>query len=179
MTRLLIADSGPLFSLAAGDLLDLLTHFRLGITDVIKQETFDRGLLPGCSIEARRLLKFYNQNAASITLYPTQVGDYLAEQRKRDPNVPTPPNLGELSIQSLLIDLQLRRTEPPPLVLFEDGWFIRNATGLAKPCVLMGTQAFLFNAQKHGLISSAPRALQAIAAGNRVLPVTSDFTQKL
>lgn len=58
MTPLLIADAGPLFSLAAGDLLGALEHFTLTVTDVVKEETFDRGLLPHCSAEAQRLLAF-------------------------------------------------------------------------------------------------------------------------
>ena len=172
MTRLVIADSGPLFSLAAGNLLHILTKFRLGITDIVKQETIDRGLLPGCSIEAARLLDFYNQNVVAIEIYPTQVGVHIDSLRKLDPGYPTPPNLGELSIQSLLIQLQLDAKEEAPLILFEDGWFLRNAAGLAKPCALINTRAFLMNAERHGLIPSAEEALSDMAAGNRVPPAT-------
>lgn len=142
MTRLVIADSGPLFSLAAGNLLHILAKFRLGITDIVKQETIDRGLLPGCSIEAARLLDFYNQNVVWIEIYPTQVGVHIDALRKLDPGYPTPPNLGELSIQSLLIQL------------------------------LINTCAFLMNAEIHGLIPSAKQALSDMAAGNRVPPAT-------
>ncbi|MDQ2989443.1 MAG: hypothetical protein M3R60_10125 [Pseudomonadota bacterium] len=172
MTRLVIADSGPLFSLAAGNLLHILTNFRLGITDIVKQETIDRGLLPQCSIEARRLHDFYNQNAAAIEVFPTQVGVHLAGLRMLDPSYPTPRNLGELSIQSLLIELQLDPTEKAPLILFEDGWFLRNSAGLAKPCALINTRGFLMNAEIHGLIPSAAQALIDIAAGNRVPSAT-------
>ena len=172
MTRLVIADSGPLFSFAAGNLLALLAKFRLGITDIVKQETIDRGRLPQCSIEAKRLHDFYNQNVATIEIFPTQVGKQLAALRKLDSGYPTPRNLGELSIQSLLIDLQMKPMEEPPLILFEDGWFLRNSAGLAKPCALINTRGFLMNAERHGLIPSAAQALSDMAAGNR-LPPTS------
>lgn len=88
--------------------------------------------------------------------------------RARDPAYATPPGMGELSIQSLLIQLQLDPDTATPLVLFEDGWFLRNAAGLAKQCVLISTHAFLINAERCGLIASATQALAAIAAGNRV-----------
>lgn len=56
MSRLLIPDSGPLFSLAAANLLPLLAKFSVGITDVVRTEKIDRGLSAGASIEAQRLL---------------------------------------------------------------------------------------------------------------------------
>ena len=86
MRRLLIADSGPLFSLAAGDLLDILSHLRVAITDTVKEETIDRGLIAGCSVEAQRLLAYYTRNARSITVYETQVGAMVRADRARDPS---------------------------------------------------------------------------------------------
>ena len=77
--------------------------------------------------------------------------------------MPMPPNVGELSIQSLLIHLQIRGFDSRPLVLFEDSWFLRNAPALAKPCIALSTQAFLVNAQALGWIASAERAREAIA----------------
>ena len=59
MSRILIPDAGPLFSLAAGNLLGLLAPFRVGITDIVREETIDRGLLPAASTEAKRLLAYY------------------------------------------------------------------------------------------------------------------------
>ncbi|MBC7216385.1 MAG: hypothetical protein AB7V41_07515 [Burkholderiaceae bacterium] len=163
MSRLLIPDAGPLFSLAAGDLLHLLLKFRLGLTDVVCAETVHRGLAANASIEARNLLAFYNTHAEHIETFTTQVGASLARLRAQEPNYQTPPNLGELSIQSLLIDLQLQAPAARPLVLFEDAWFLRNAAALPKTCVLLSTQAFLEYAAEKAWIASAAQARQQIA----------------
>ena len=161
MSPILIPDSGPLFSLAAGDLLGLLSHFRVAITDIVKEETVDRGSLPGCSAEAGRIHRFYSENEKSIEIRPTQVGDLLRQQRAAHPKSPPSQNAGELSIQSLLIELRIARQ--PAVVLFEDGWFLRNASSMPATCVLLSTEAFLVNAQEMGLIPSAEAARQAIA----------------
>jgi hypothetical protein len=163
MRRLLIPDAGPLFSLAAGDLLHLLERFSVGISDVIRWETIDRGLGPNPSPEAKRLLDYYNRNSANITTFETQVGVQIAALRAKDKNYTPPRNTGELSIQSLLIDLQINAPGSNPVVLFEDGWFLANAPSLAKPCILLSTQAFLEIAQKEMWIKSAEAARQAIA----------------
>jgi hypothetical protein len=163
MRRLLIPDAGPLFSLAAADLLHLLGKFRVGITDVVLDETVNRGLVSGCSIEASRLLAYYNQNCANIQTFKTQVGVSISAVKAVDPLFAPPANLGELSIQSLLIDIQLNAPSANPVILFEDGWFLRNAPALAKPCVLLSTQAFLEYAQEKRWIASAAQARQAIA----------------
>lgn len=162
MSRILIPDAGPLFSLAAGDLLHLLSRFHLGISDIVREETIDRGLLPHASIEAQRLLSYYNANSANIRTFTTQVGTAIKAKRSVDPDYQMPRNVGELSVQSLLIDLQLSGTGEAPVVLFEDAWFINNAPGLARPCILLSTQAFLEYAQSRGWIASAELARQSI-----------------
>lgn len=162
MRPILIPDSGPLFSLAAGDLLGLLLKFRSVITDVVKEETIDCGILPGASTEAARLHQFYTSNEGAIQIRPTQVGHSIQHLRQANPNAPLPPNAGELSIQSLLIELSVSKG-PKPIVLFEDGWFLRNAAALHGNCVLVSTEAFLCNAQSLGLIPSAEEARAAIS----------------
>ena len=164
MTRLLIPDSGPLFSLAAGNLLAVLSNFRVGLTDVVKQETIDKGHGPHASYEAKQLLKFYNAHKAHITVMPTQVGHELKKMRHANPGCAMPGNAGELSIQSVLIHLQLTGVSSPPVILFEDAWFLRNQRALAKPCILISTEAFLINAEKLELIPSASSARAAISA---------------
>jgi hypothetical protein len=159
MTTWLIPDSGPLFSLAAGGLLPLLAHFRVGITDVVRAETIDRGMLTGASIEAQNLLAYYNANAANITTLTTQVGALIA----KNPPPKPPPNLGELSIQSFLTELQVKSPGAHPVILFEDGWFLNNANALNKPYTLLSTQAFLEYAQEKKWIVSAQQARAAIA----------------
>ncbi|MBW8832166.1 MAG: hypothetical protein JF606_22685 [Burkholderiales bacterium] len=160
---LLIPDSGPLFSLAAGGMLGVLDHFRLAITDVVKEEAVDPGARAGASPEARALSEFYAARATSIEVFATQVGHDLLALRKTHPGRPAPPNVGELSIQSLIIHLQVSGTEEMPVILFEDSWFLRNAEALARPCVVISTQAFLINAEKLGLIPSAEAARVAIS----------------
>lgn len=84
MSRILIPDAGPLFSLAAGDLLFLLERFHVGISDVVRWETIDRGLGPNPSPEAKRLLAYYNKNSAIITTFQTRVGVQIASARELD-----------------------------------------------------------------------------------------------
>jgi hypothetical protein len=163
MNRILVPDSGPLFSLAAGDLLHLLARFRVGLADIVREETIDRGRLPNASIEAQRLLAYFNANSGNIQTFKTQVGTTVKAKRAVDPNYQIPRNVGELSIQSLLIDLQLNRSGALPVVLFEDAWFMNNAHGLAKPCILLSTQAFLEYAESNGWIKSADLARKAIS----------------
>lgn len=163
MSRILVPDSGPLFSLAAGNLLHLLARFQVGLADIVRAETIDRGLLPNASIEAQRLLTYYNANSANIQTFKTQVGTTIKAKRAVDPNYQIPRNVGELSIQSLLIDLQLNGSGEAPVVLFEDAWFINNAQGLPRPCILLSTQAFLEYAESNGWIKSAGQARQAIS----------------
>jgi hypothetical protein len=163
MSRLLIPDSGPLFSLAAANLLPLLAKFRVGITDVVRDETINRGLAASPSVEAQRLLAYYNQNSFNIQTFQTQVGINLSSLKAKHPDYRAPPNLGELSIQSLLIDLQMSDPDSNPVILFEDCWFLGNVAALAKPCLLLSTQVFLEYAEEKRWISSAAHARQSIA----------------
>ena len=164
MSVVVISDAGPLFSFAAGDLLSILLRFPLVVTDVIKEETFDKGLLPGCSIEAQRLLSFYNQHATNIQVIPTQVGHTIRSARQADPKYQQPRNMGELSIQSYLIDLYAQKSPINPLVLFEDNWFFERQSAFPNFGTLISTEAFLRNAEQLKIIKSAVEARKAINA---------------
>jgi hypothetical protein len=162
ISRLLIPDAGPLFSLAAGNLLALLNHFNVGVTDVVRNETIARGNRADASAEAQALLSWYNGHAPAIQTFTTQVGRNLAAFRATDPAYKTPHNLGELSIQSLLIDLQMRDPGANPVILFEDHWFLTNGSMLVRSCTLLSTQAFLEYAASKQWIASAEAARNAI-----------------
>ena len=166
---LLVPDAGPLFSLAAAELLHVLLRARLVVTDIVKEETFDRGRLSGASVEAIALHAFFIEHAQDIHIQETSVGRLLGLARRVDP-VTRVSNMGELSIQSLLIDLRASDHAARALVLFEDAWFIRNAVALPKNCTLISTSAFLVNLQAAGLISSAADAAARI---RRLRPTSS------
>ena len=163
MSQLLIPDAGPLFSLAAGGLLELLLHFRVVITDVVKMETIDRGLGADGSDEASSLARFYRIHQEHISVERTQVGHLIELARKQDVNAPL-SNAGELSIQSLVLHLAAVKRPAQTVVLFEDGWFLRNQTSFHPSCVLLSTAGFLEAAESLGLIASAADARMAIAA---------------
>jgi hypothetical protein len=159
--RLIIADAGPLFSLAAADALPALLHFPLVITDVVKSETIDKGRIAGASPEAVKLYSFYQKNQASIKIRETQFGALLAAA-KRGSSRTKVRNVGELSIQSLLIELAEEPGRWEAAVLFEDAWFIRHAASFPRNCRLIGTTAFLRILERLDLIESAREALARI-----------------
>lgn len=77
MRRLLLPDAGPLFSFAAGELLDVLLNFDLVISDVVKMETIDRGSAPPTSYESAWLAEFYEAHRQRIQIEPTQLGQLI------------------------------------------------------------------------------------------------------
>lgn len=158
----IIPDAGPLFSLAAGDLLGILERFSIQITDVVKEETIDKGHIKGCSVEASRLLEFYTRHVNHIQIVSTQVGALLKASRKTNPQFEQPRDLGELSIQSYLIELHAQKSSIQPVVLFEDHWFFKQRANFPSSCRLISTEAFLRSVEKLGIIQSANKARQAI-----------------
>jgi len=169
---LLIPDAGPLFSLAAADLLPVLLKAQLVVTDVVKQETFDRGRLPGASPEAIALHAFFARHAKQIRIQDTAVGSLFRVAQRADPKVKL-PNAGELSIQSFLISLRSAAPDVRALVLFEDAWFVRTAMALPPNCTLISTSAFLLNLERTGVIESAS------AAERRIRELRRTFHAKL
>ena len=107
----------------------------------MRDETINRGHRADASPEAQSLLAFYNAHASFIQTFTTQVGSKLAAYQATDPDYRTPHNLGELSIQSLLIDLQMRSPGDNPVVLFEDHWFLSNSALFVKSCTLLALNA--------------------------------------
>jgi hypothetical protein len=166
VTTLLIADAGPLFSLASAASLGILLNFNLAVTDVVKSETFDRGLLPGCSKEPAELLKFYTLNSAKIAVRETSVGLNIAQQTIANPLFLPPKNSGELSILSLLPELLKNKEDA--IILFEDHWFIHNRTLLDSSFGTLSTRAFLTLAEQAQLISSADAILQDMQTARRI-----------
>jgi len=156
-------------------LLDVLLRTRLVVTDIVKQETFDRGALPGASIEARRLFMFYEAHAEAIDVRSTTLGRLLELARRTDLEAPS-RHLGELSIQSLLIDLRASDPATKAVVLFEDAWFIRQAMILPPNCTLVSTNALLRNLERAGLI---PSAAEAEARIRRLRPTYNAAVERL
>ena len=146
MGRLLLPDAGPLFSFAAGDLLEVLLNFELVISDVVKIETIDRGKMATSSFESSRLAAFYGQYHDAIRIEPTQVGHLTGKHPKY--------HAGELSIQSMMIHAE----KPDATILFEDLWFLRNRSSFPSSCMLISTLAFLSLLEESGMISSADQA---------------------
>lgn len=168
MLRVIIPDSGPLFSLAAGRPLHTLLFFDVHITDVVRSESIDKGNYPSPSLEATELLGFYNKNSTQIHTIATQQGKDVEEGRV-DKNT---RNLGELSIQGYLINFDSKPCSDKPIVLFEDGWFKNNEPSIYKDCLLLSTVDFLGLLEAMGHIASADQAFDDISSGRAVSTVT-------
>lgn len=168
MPRVIIPDSGPLFSLTAGGMLDLLLNFDIHVTDVVRHETINKGEGPKPSAEAVALLDFYRKNSGNIATVETQVGKDLKSGRASWNAL----DLGEKSIQSYLINFGLKLGGEVPLVIFEDSWFLRNEPSIYKGCFLLTTIDFLGLLEEMGCIPSAEAALESLYEKRTVAAVT-------
>ncbi len=154
--------------MAAADLLATLQQFEnatTAITDVVWLEATAHCRSPHPSVEAQRLGDFLEKNISNnkIRIRVTTLGQLLAAAGK---TIPTPElkNRGELSIQSLLIELREDKAVLDAVVIFEDNWFMKNVASMPARFGLISTSAYLRIAEKLLLIPSAAAAEQAIRA---------------
>lgn len=139
--RLVVPDSGVLISLAHGDLLDLLKRVaeevHLFITDVVEYEVTSNRALS----DAKKISNFLEDNRDVVSIEKTGFGD-LIEAKKKNPSIPIPKDMGELSIYGLINSIRSEDPGVPTLVLFEDSWFVKNQT---RPSMvhLLSLSAFL------------------------------------
>lgn len=157
-TSLLIADAGPLFSLAAAANLSILDPYELRVPDVVYAETAGRAALPGASAESIAI-RDYLAARQGFAIVQTTIGALIAAAGGT-----TFRNAGELAIQSLVINLE--RSTPPvqAVVLFEDYWFQNHAAHFGRNVFFLSTAALVYAAQEQGDIPDAAPVLQAIRA---------------
>jgi hypothetical protein len=116
------------------------------------------------TFDEKSLHAFYQAHRARIEIRQTPFGSLLAAARRGNPRVKI-RNAGELSIQSLLIELGEESEPWEAAILFEDAWFVRHAVSLPTNCRLIGTTAFLHILEQLELIGSAQKALERIRGG--------------
>lgn len=174
--EIVIADAGPLISLAHADALNILLVFkddvRLVITDFVDFEvTRNRDRFP----DAQKIFEFLNRHAEAIrieeTLYGSTMKNMVLQRQRYDedanfrnimdqlnsaPPVP-PPDIGEHSIISYVKKLINTPPGTPVLILAEDDFFLHSGSGAGIPgnAHILSTRAFLDTLCSLGLVPSA------------------------
>lgn len=158
--RLVLPDTGPLISLAAGDALDLLLlarrDVRIVLTDVVEFEATRRA---DTFVDGAKIQQFLRDHAERVEVLPTTIGQLaLPDLRRRldaGEFAKLPKDIGELSITNFVISLRTSNPGDPTLVLIEDEWFTANAYAVPGNVHLLSTSAFLDGLEKAGLLKSA------------------------
>ena len=158
--RLVIPDTGPLISLAAGDALDLLLlareDVRIVLTDMVEFEATRRA---DEYVDGAKIRQFLMYHAQRIEVLPTTIGQMaLPDMHRRldqGESAQMPKDIGELSIMNVVISLRTANPGDPTLVLIEDDWFTANAYAVPGNIHLLSTAAFLDGLEQAGVLPSA------------------------
>ncbi len=134
--KFVIADSGPLISLAKADALDLLLIFKEGIqivlTDVVYHEvTSERDRFP----DAAKIYQFLSKHP-EIMVENTTYGEAVLFKIRMDPGYELPLDAGEVSISSY--DVHASKS----ILIFEDKWFLDEGR-FKSQTKLLSTKSFI------------------------------------
>lgn len=150
---LLVADAGPLISLAKADRLDLLLALKLPVhlVDQVRYEVTRNQRL----IDAVRIEKWLKDNAGQVFVFTTYVGEAAAQRRQSGET--RQPGQGEAAIAEFLNRLDEVTGDPdaPALLIYEDS-DIKKSTFVLPPNIhLIATSAYLQGLERRHLIPSA------------------------
>ena len=183
--EIVIADAGPLISLARADALETLLVFkdnvRLVITDFVEFEvTRHRDK----HADARQICEFISRYAGIVEIQETSIGKTMKQMVQMrelfeeneafrqmmlgNNSVPPaiPKDIGELSIVSYANEMITNPPGVPVLILAEDDFFLHSGSALPGNVHILSTRAFLETLYKLGHIPAA-QALWETIQGQR------------
>ena len=162
MRVILLADAGPLITLAYADALDVLfkPNWSVQIVDMVQFEV-TRNQTP----TNEKIDDWIKQNDIQI-LESTIFQRY--QKALNEGKNPRKNNLGELATQEIMNDFVLQEPPQTGVFLFEDHKIARTSFVLPDNCRKISTRAFLNFLEQHSWIESAYEIEQkAIQAGRR------------
>lgn len=172
--KIVIADTGPLISLARANALDLLLVFKdsvsLVVTDFVEFEvTRNRDKYP----DAKQLCKFLARYAGIVEIRETSIGKTMKQMvqmrerfeedekfreiminNKSEPPL-IPKDIGELSIVSFANEMIANPPGIPVLILAEDDFFLHSGAAVPGNAHILSTCAFLGTLHELKIIPSA------------------------
>ena len=161
MNVVLIADAGPLITLAYADSLDVLFKpgWSVQLVDMVVHEV-TRNQTP-TSNKIQEWITEHSIQVRQSTIYQRYSAALDAGGEK-----PRKANLGELAIQEVMQDFVLKNPPEAGVFLFEDHKIARTGFVLPEGCRKVSTRAFLMFLEAHGWIDSASEIeRKAVLAG--------------
>lgn len=161
MTRpvILIADAGPLITLAYADALDvlLLPQWTVQMVDMVLHE-LTRSQTPSSQKIADWVAKYELAVCSTSVFQQYQAALATGEIVRKS-------HLGERAIQEVMTEMALQSNPPQSVFLFEDHKIAKSHFILPQYCQKVSTRAFLLFLEQQGWIESAQvleqKALQA------------------
>ncbi|MEN9502523.1 MAG: hypothetical protein RI964_1808 [Pseudomonadota bacterium] len=156
---ILLADAGPLITLAYADALDvlLLPNWQVQMVDMVLHEV-TRNPTP----TSQKIAAWVAQQQLLVRetrIYQRYIASLNAGEKPRK------ANLGELAIQEVMSEFALQARPVTGVFLFEDHKVARASFVLPEDCHKISTRAFLLFLEQKGLVESAAaierRAIQA------------------
>ncbi len=150
MATLLLADAGPLITLAYAQSLDLLFRpgWKVQLVDMVLHEVTRNQTPTSQAIAAWVAIH-------QIEVLPTRTFQRYQQLLAQSGNAPRKSNLGEFAIQETMQTLALESPETVGVFLFEDHKIARASFLLPDNCRKVSTRAFLIFLEQHGWIPSA------------------------
>lgn len=168
---ILLADAGPLITLAYADALDLLLRpgWPLRMVDMVFHELTRRD-----TPTRDRIQHFVEANAIPLVVTQTWQMYQQRAQRAAESGLPPPrkANLGEMAIQECIMTMALQDPPQPAVLLFEDHRIARAGFVIPEGTIRTSTRSFLMLLEKRGLIPSAAEVeRRAVEAGRAFSPL--------
>jgi hypothetical protein len=162
----LLADAGPLITLAYADALDLLfkPQWQVRVVDMVLEEVTRNATPNGQSIG-----RWVAQH--SVPIMPTKTYTHYKESQ-RLASVSRRANLGELAVQEAMHQMALNEPDHTGVFLFEDHKVARATFLVPENSRKVTTRAFLQFLQEMGWIDSAAEVERAAIRQGR------NFSQK-
>lgn len=146
--KLLLSDTGPLFTLALADALDLLGLLSMPV--ILTDEVVHEATWNPQSEAASRVRRWLDGKPPYLEVVATEIGRMAADLRHAGRNAPT--DIGEESVVNAIKTGSVG--EGPYMILFEESRLADPQFYGPRPVHVVSTRAFLVGLERAGLLPS-------------------------